>query len=121
MPGGKGKGGKGGGGGGGGGGAGGSGGNSGFNNTIVDRQVFKLSDATSKSKKIEPVTAKLGISDGSYTEVLGGLAEGDTLITSVTMPGAPAPLLAPPGSTQNPFQGSSRGGMPGGSSGSRGR
>ena len=119
MPAGRGKGGGGGGGGGGrtkgGGGGGGGGERSGgssaaFNNTPVDRTVFKLADPNSKPKKIESVTARLGISDGSYTEVLDGLAESDMLITSVIMPGAPSPILAAPGSSmQNPFQGGGRG------------
>jgi HlyD family secretion protein len=109
--------------GGGGGGRGGSGAAAGFNNTIVERQLYKLVDATAKPKVIEPVTARLGISDGSYTEVLNGLAEGDTLITSVIMPGAPAPVLQAGGSSsgmQNPFSGGSSRGYSG-SSGMRGR
>lgn len=100
-------------------GRGGSGGgaSAGFNNTIVERQLYKLVDPAATVKKIEPVTARLGISDGSYTEVLAGLSEGDTLVTAVIMAGA-APVLQSPGSSggmQNPFQGSSRG-----SSGMRG-
>ena len=116
MPAGRGKGEKGkGGGGGGGGGRSASASGSGFTNTIVDRQVFKLADPNAKPKRIEPVMAKLGISDGSSTEVIDGLAEGDVLVTAVIMPGTPAPMLAPGGSsTQNPFQGSRGfGGSPG--------
>ena len=111
-------------GGGGGGARGGSGAAAGFNNTIVERQLYKLADPNAKPKVIEPVTARLGISDGSYTEVLNGLNEGDTLITAVIMPGAPAPVLQAGGSSggmQNPFSGGSRGGFSGGSSGMRGR
>jgi HlyD family secretion protein len=115
-------GGKGGGGGGPGGDRGGGGGGGGpvdrgFNNTIVNRTVYKLADPTAKVKKIETISAKLGISDGINTEVIDGLADGDALITNVTMPGAPAPVLQGPG-MNNPFQGGSRG--PGGMSG-RGR
>jgi HlyD family secretion protein len=110
--------------GGGGGGSRGGGGSSGsgFSNTIIDRPVYKLVDPNAKPKKIETVVARLGISDGSSTEVLDGLAEGDLLVTSVIMPGAPAPLLAAPGGSgpQNPFQGSSRG-FGGSSSGMRSR
>jgi hypothetical protein len=47
--------------------------------------------------------------------VLSGLNDGDTLVTAVTMPGAPAPVLQAPGASQNPFQGRpGMGGMPGG-------
>jgi hypothetical protein len=92
--------------GGGGGGGGAAGVDRGFNNTIVTRTLYKLADPNAVEKKIEPVSVKLGISDGFYTEVLEGLNEGDTLIKNVTMPGA-APVVAgaPGGGMQNPFQG----------------
>ncbi|HUR59078.1 MAG TPA: efflux RND transporter periplasmic adaptor subunit [Opitutaceae bacterium] len=109
---------------GGGGGRGGSGQSAGFNNTIVERQLYKLADPNAKPKVIEPLTARLGISDGAYPEVLNGLSEGDTLITAVIMPGAAAPVMQAGGSSsgmQNPFSGSSRGGFSGSSSGMRGR
>jgi HlyD family secretion protein len=120
MPAGRSKGGPGGPGGGGGrggrGGSGAGGSSAAFSNAPLERSVFKLVDANAKPKKIESVTALLGISDGSFTEVLNGLAEGDTLITSVIMPGAPAPILQAGGAggPQNPFSGGSRGGMSGG-------
>lgn len=93
----------------------------GFSNTIVERQLYRLPEPAAKEKKIETVTARLGISDGSYTEVLAGLSEGDTLVTSVVMPGAPNPILQPPGGSsgmKNPFD-SGRGYS--GSSSMRGR
>lgn len=125
MPGGRG--GRGGGGGGGGeggrrGGGGGSGaGERGFNNTVVQRTLYKLinPDAPDKDKRVEAVSARLGISDGFYTEVLGGINEGDTLVKSVIMPGAAPVAGAPaPGGSSNPFSG---GRSFGGSSGMRGR
>jgi hypothetical protein len=101
-----------------GGGSGGSGaGDRGFNNTIVTRTLYKLLNAEGDEKRIEPVSVRLGISDGFYTEVLDGLSDGDTVVTNVTMPGAAVVAGAPSSSMQNPFQGS-RG--PGGSSGMRG-
>ncbi len=125
MPGGRGKRGDGGGGGGsrgsfggGGGRPGGAGGSGerGFNNTIFTRTIYKLVDPAAAEKKVEPVTAKLGISDGFYTEVLEGLTEGDTVVKGVTLPGA-APVLAGQAGPSNPFSGgSSRGGFSGGSS-----
>ncbi len=97
------------------GGGGGGSGERGFNNTIFTRPIFRIVDPTSAEKKVESVTAKLGVSDGFYTEVLEGLNEGDTVVKGVTLPGA-APVLAGQGG-MNPFQGgSSRGGFSGGSS-----
>lgn len=109
-----------GGGGGGGGGRRGGGGGAGANdrasnNVVTTRTVYRFTDPTAKDKSLESVAAKLGISDGFYTEVLSGLNEGDTLVTSVTMPGASAPVLQAPGASQNPFQSRpGMGGMPGG-------
>jgi HlyD family secretion protein len=91
-------------------------GDRGFNNTVVSRNLYKLLDADSETPKIEPVSVRLGISDGFYTEVLQGLAEGDTVLTGVIMPGA-APTPAP-GGAQNPFS-SSRGSFGGPSRGGR--
>ena len=90
---------------------------------VTTRTVFRLADPAAVEKKIETVSARLGISDGTFTEVLEGLNEGDTLVTGVIMPGG-APVVAgsPQSGMQNPFQGSSssRGGFSG-SSGMRGR
>ena len=98
---------------GGGGGGGGAGGSVGAASVVATRTLYKIADPAAKDKKIEAVSVRLGISDGFFTEVLGGLNEGETLVTSVTMPGA-APILAAPGAgAQNPFQGGGRGGPPG--------
>jgi HlyD family secretion protein len=111
MPGGRGKGKGGSGGGGGGGGGGGSSG--GFSTTPIERTLYKIvGDVEAKEKKLEAVKVRLGISNGFTTEVLEGLTEGDVLVTSVIMPGAPAPVLQAPGGSSSPF-GGSRGGMPG--------
>jgi len=86
----------------------------GFNNTIVTRTLYKLEDPDALDKNIIAVTARLGISDGFYTEVLEGLEDGDTLLTGVRMPNATS---APAGGMANPFQGGRGmpgGGMPGG-------
>lgn len=101
---------------GGGGGFGGGGGGAapatdrGFSNTIVTRTLYKIEDPKAVEKVLIPVSARLGISDGFYTEVLDGLSEGDNLVTSVRMPSAGASAA---GGMQNPFQ-QGRGGMPGG-------
>ena len=94
-----------------GGGAGGA--DRGFNNTVFVRPVYRLIDEPGPVKKVEPVTARLGISDGFYTEVLEGLNEGDVLVKGVTIPGA-APVVAGPGGVNNPFQGGGRSSFGGG-------
>jgi hypothetical protein len=96
----------------------GPGGDRGFNNTVVTRTLYKFVDATvpDKDKRLQPVTVKLGISDGFSTEVLDGLADGDTVITGVILPGAAPAVAAPaPGGSSNPFSGRSSFGRPGGS------
>ncbi len=102
-------------------GGGGAAGDRGFNNTIFTRTIYRLNDPTALDKKVEAVTAKLGISDGFYTEVLEGLNESDTVVKGVTLPGA-GPVTAGQSGVNNPFQGgSSRGGFSGGSSSRGGR
>jgi HlyD family secretion protein len=78
----------------------------GFNNTVVQRTLYKLVESPTGEKSAEPVNVRLGVSDGFVTEVIEGLNEGDTLIKGVIMPGA-APMAAAPGgsSMQNPFSG----------------
>ena len=105
-----------------GGGGGGGAGDRGFNNTVVQRTLYKLvnPDAPDKEKRVEAASVRLGISDGFYTEVLGGLSEGDTLVKGVIMPGA-APVAAgpAPSGSSNPFSGGRSFG--GSSGGMRGR
>ena len=82
----------------------------------VMRTVYVVARSSSSSgREIEmakPVNVKLGITDGSYSEVIEGLKEGDRVIT-----GANTPATAT-ASVQTP-QGSSPFGRPGG--GFRGR
>ena len=86
---------------------------------MITRTLYRLVDPAAKEKKIEAVSARLGISDGFFTEVLSGVNEGDTLVTSITMPGS-TPILQAPGGAQNPFQGGRGPGM-GATGGGRGR
>lgn len=65
----------------------------------VTRTVYRLPDGN-KSAHPEPVSVKVGITDGLASEIAGGLAEGDVIITSVTVPGA-KPGAVP----SNPFGG----------------
>lgn len=60
------------------------------------------------SVKLKPVKARLGITDGIYTEVIEGLAENDEVVVNVSTPSANSSA----GAAQNPFGG--RGGFPGG-------
>lgn len=69
---------------------------------VVSRTVYKLAGTTERPV-VEPVTAKFGISDGSVTEVIDGLKEGDVIITSVSTPGAKTTAPA-----TNPFGGPRR-------------
>jgi HlyD family secretion protein len=63
------------------------------------RTVFRLPGG-SKAARPETVSIKVGITDGLASEVVGGLAEGDVVITSVNVPGT-KPGAAP----SNPFGG----------------
>src|SRR3989454_2093206 len=80
----------------------------------VTRTIYVLAKTKSPmGKEIElakPVTVKVGITDGSYTEVIEGLREGDEIIAGVNLP------VAATASGQGP-QGSS----PFGRGGFRGR
>lgn len=99
------------------------GGDHGFNNTVVQRTLYKFVDpaAADKDKRVAPVAVKLGVSDGFTTEVLEGLADGDTVVTAVIMPGAVAATAgAAPGGAANPFSGRSSFSPGGSSGGSRG-
>ena len=76
----------------------------------VPRPVYKLVTDAAGKKLPERVMVHLGISDGTLTQIVDGVAEGDTLITYVTMPGAAAAVSGPPGQSGNPFQQQQRGG-----------
>jgi HlyD family secretion protein len=95
------------------GGRGGGGGTTRTASTPVTRTLYKLVGTDPRTQRPEAVTVKLGISDGIATEVIDGLAEGDVIITSVTVATASAP-----GATSNPFA-PARPGAPG--LGGRGR
>jgi HlyD family secretion protein len=116
--------------GGGGGGRGGRGGNvpniamgAGANISQMPRTVYKLVTDAAGKKLPEAVTIRLGISDGTNTELTdaGGLAEGDQLVTFVTLPGSAASKVGAMQQTTNPFGGQQQGrGGPGGGGGGRG-
>jgi hypothetical protein len=79
-----------------------------------------VTDASGK-KSPQPIVVHLGISDGTVTQVLDGVAEGDVLITYVTMPGAAPTMTGGQQQGGNPFQGGNqRGGGGGFGGGGRG-
>ena len=88
--------------------------------TPVTRTVYKLAGDNPKNYRPVPVTVKLGISDGTTTEVIEGLNEGDVLITSVSLSSGAVAAAPQGGGANNPFTGGSRGGF-GGGGGGRGR
>lgn len=74
--------------------------------TVVTRTLYRLLEDGPKPK-IEPVTVKLGITDGSTTEVIDGLRENDVLITSFIVPGTAAAAQSTPAAS-SPFGGTGR-------------
>jgi hypothetical protein len=75
------------------------------------RTLYKLVGSDPKTAKLEPVPVRLGITDGIYTAVLGGLKEGDVIVTAVTT-SASASSGSSGQAAANPFTG--RSGGPGG-------
>jgi HlyD family secretion protein len=74
------------------------------NNAPVTRTLYRLVGSDPKTAHPEPVSVKLGITDGVATEVVDGLNEDDLIITSVYLPGAKS-AGAP---ASNPFGGNAR-------------
>jgi HlyD family secretion protein len=74
------------------------------------RTIYTLAaDKNSDNTTPQPVTVKTGISDGSSTEIIDGLKEGDTVIIGAIFPQS-ATAASPPGGA-SPFGGG--GGPPG--------
>jgi len=73
--------------------------------TITTRTVYRLPGGD-KSATPEAVSVKIGITDGVNSEVVGGLSEGDVIITGVTS-ASPAGN-APQQPVNNPFGGGGR-------------
>ncbi len=75
-------------------------------NAPVTRTLYKLVGDPA-APQLQAVTVKLGISDGIATEVLDGLKEKDTVVTSIIVQGAKS--AAP--SAANPFNAGAAGGQ----------
>jgi HlyD family secretion protein len=69
---------------------------------IVSRIVYKAA-GTAEKPMLEPVRVRLGITDGSMTEIIDGLSEGDKVVTAVS--GGAASGGSQP---RNPFSGGRR-------------
>lgn len=76
---------------------------------VTARTVYRVVEPA-PALKIEPVSAKFGISDGTSTEVVDGLGEGDVLVSSIFIPGETPAAQA---QNRNPFGGQSGPGAPG--------
>lgn len=72
-------------------------------NAAVTRTLYRLAGSDPKTAKLEPVSVRLGITDGINTAVLDGLKEGDAIVTGVTMSGGTSTAAGRPAS--NPFTG----------------
>ena len=79
------------------------GGSGGENNGPTTRTLYTLTRPASGTPRLDAVTVKLGITDGTSTEVLDGLKEGDQVVTAAIIPGAKAGAPA-----SNPFGGGGR-------------
>lgn len=77
----------------------------------VTRTVYVIDKALSTATKqiVKPLSIKVGIADGSFTEVLEGLNEGDEVVTGRINPIVTAGTTTPPGG-RSPFGGGGFGG-----------
>ena len=75
---------------------------------VLEKQIGAMGKET---ETLKAVTAKIGITDGTYTEVLEGLNEGDLIVTSVATSDSAPIAMGPPGATPfgSPFGGGRRG------------
>ncbi len=71
--------------------------------TVTTRTIYRLPGGAEDATP-EPVMVRIGITDGSASEVLDGISEGDTIITGISLPIEPAT----PQSAANPFSGRRR-------------
>ena len=76
---------------------------------VTTRTLYRLVGSDPQTATLEPVSAKLGITDGINTIVIDGLKEGDVIVTSATLRGASSVAARP---ASNPFTGGGQGGGP---------
>ena len=77
---------------------------------VSNRTVYRLANPL-PDLKVEPVSAKFGITDGSSTEIIDGLKEGDVVVSSIFVPGDTSAAAQ---QNRNPFGGQTGPGGPGG-------
>jgi HlyD family secretion protein len=78
--------------------------------TVSKRTVYRLVNPL-PNLKVELAEGHFGISDGSSTDIVDGLNEGDTLVSSIYLPGETASAAQ---QNRNPFGGQTGPGGPGG-------
>jgi hypothetical protein len=72
-------------------------------------------------KKLVPVNLRLGVSDGTFTEILSGeLNQGTEVVTNMVTGLEPRAGTTPANNANNPLMGPQRGGPPGGRGGGGG-
>jgi HlyD family secretion protein len=73
----------------------------------VTRIVYVVDKEASKpgQPRVKPITIKTGIADGSYTEVLEGLNEGDEIVTGINNPALAATAGPAQQQQRSPFSG----------------
>ena len=70
--------------------------------------LHALGPKAKEQQTLKPITIKTGISDGSFTEVLEGLKEGDSIVVGVNQPAATASIRPPTSPFGGPFGGGMR-------------
>lgn len=71
---------------------------------VTPRKVYRLVGAA-PNQTLEEIAIKAGITDGTTTEIVDGLKEGDVIVTSIVVPNA---TTARPSGSNNPFGGGPR-------------
>ena len=70
---------------------------------VTTRTVYRIAEPL-PNLKIEPLTARFGITDGTSTEIIDGLEDAQEIITSIYIPGAASSTSS---SNNNPLGSSS--------------
>jgi HlyD family secretion protein len=76
-------------------------------NEVTTRTVYRLASPL-PNLRLEPVNARFGITDGTSTEIIDGLQENDTLVSSIFLADDSATSSGRSQQNANPFSGSRR-------------
>lgn len=74
--------------------------------TATTRNVYRIAEPL-PDLKLETITARFGISDGTSTEIVDGIEEGQEIVTSIYIPGTTS--AAAPSNAASPFSQGGRG------------